>query len=107
MATPKVNAEAKVNAEEKADTKVKLSIEEKMKVAKENAEKIVDFLIPLAADAKDTQVSITINGYTWVIKRGVPVQVPQKVVDVYNQGQQQKMRTQVMKTRIAQVYNME
>lgn len=47
----------------------------------ENTEKKVKIRIPITRDQQD-DVFVAVNGRTWLIKRGVEVEVPECVVEV-------------------------
>lgn len=57
-----------------------------MAVKKENDEKLVSIRLPLSKETKDA-VFVRVNERTWLIPRGVTVEVPECVVEVLNHAE--------------------
>lgn len=66
-----------------------MSTEKKTETVKatENTEKLVKIRLPITRDNNEP-VFVGVNGRTWLIKRGVEVEVPEVVVEVINQSEE-------------------
>lgn len=49
---------------------------------KNNKEKMVTIKVPRAPKGESNEISASVNGKTYLIKRGIPVQVPETLAEV-------------------------
>lgn len=89
---------AEIRAEIEAEIKADILNEVKPGVAKskpetkkqlEKANEEVEIFIPLLPGGNDRDLTVTINGYTWQIKRGLNHKLPRKVVEVIQNSDRQ------------------
>lgn len=64
-----------------------MSTEKKTTAPIEEKENLVKIRIPLTRDNQE-DVFVGVNGRTWLIKRGVTVEVPEVVAEVINQSEE-------------------
>ena len=55
---------------------------ETKKVTTEKKEETVVFRLPLLADGKNAPKFVSVNGKTWLVKRGIDVEMPLEVYEV-------------------------
>ena len=68
-----------------------MSTEKKTTTPVEEEEKLVKIRIPITRDQQD-DVFVGVNGRTWLIKRGVEVEVPECVVEVLQYKEEALMK---------------
>lgn len=73
------------------------------KAVKESAEKTVKIRLPRIPGQDDQFVGV--NGKTFLIKRGVEVEVPESVAKVLRQSEEQDEKAYLMKERYADDFN--
>lgn len=62
----------------------------------------VKLLIPAVPGVKNEDVQIGINGKTWLIQRGVEVEVPDYVAEEYYRSYEMQMRGEREKRKLAE-----
>lgn len=96
----KLRAEAEAKLAEKTVDPAEEALRMKREAAKE---KVVIQLFKDAERYKD-DVAVFVNGESFLIQRGVPVEVPRYVAEVINNSQRQDSQTEVMVKRLIDEY---
>lgn len=68
-----------------------MSTEKKTTAPVEEKEKLVKIRLPLTRD-QNADVFVGVNGRTWLIKRGVTVEVPEVVAQVIEQSEEMRAK---------------
>jgi len=86
VALAKKNEEIEAKLKELSDRELKKEALSTQRILK-NTQKMVNITIPVdKRNPKDLVVPVTINGYTWQIKRGEKVEVPEEVERILHEA---------------------